>query len=63
MQLIDHFTSCYEAVKQQLQDEHSKERESVLVSRSMTMTMGAPTTTPSRNTLHKPTKQAKFDII
>jgi hypothetical protein len=55
--LINHFTSCYEAVKQQLQDEHTKERENVLVSRSTTI--GGTPTTVNKNTLHKPAKQAR----
>ena len=35
IELIDHFPMCYAAVKQQLQEEHIKGRESVLVSRTM----------------------------
>ncbi|CAF1149778.1 unnamed protein product [Rotaria sp. Silwood1] len=58
IELINHFTSCYESVKHQLQDEHTKERESLLNSRSMTVT-GTNYTT-SRNTLHRPTKQARL---
>ncbi len=55
--LINHFTSCYEAVKQQLQEEHTKERESVLVSRSTTI--GGTANTVSRSASHKRTKQAR----
>jgi hypothetical protein len=44
----NHFTSCYEVVKQQLQEERSKERENVLVSRSMIL--GETNNTLSRNT-------------
>ena len=57
MELIDHFTTCYEAVKQQLQEERTKERESVLVSR--TMTIGETSFPPSRNHLQRPAKQAR----
>ncbi|CAF1162326.1 unnamed protein product [Rotaria sordida] len=56
--LINHFTSCYEAVKHQLQDEHIKEREILLNSRSMTVT--GTNNTVSRNGLHRPAKQARL---
>ncbi|CAF4873533.1 unnamed protein product, partial [Rotaria sp. Silwood2] len=58
IELINHFTSCYETVKHQLQDEHTKERESVLNSRSMTAT--GTNYTISRNALHRPAKQARL---
>ena len=58
MELIDHFTTCYQAVKQQLQEERTRERESVLVSR--TMTIGESSFPPSRNYLQKLTKQARL---
>ena len=61
MELIDHFTTCYEAVKQQLQEERTKERESVLISRAMTI--GETTFPPSRNYLHKSAKQARLSFF
>ena len=57
MSLINHFTSCYEAVKHQLQDEHTKSRESALISRAMTTR--ETTQTISRTTVSRPAKQAK----
>jgi hypothetical protein len=57
IELINHFSSCYEAVRNQLQDEHTKERETALISRSMTI--GGTNNTVSRTTVHKPAKQAK----
>ena len=61
MELIDHFTTCYEAVKQQLQEERTKERESVLISRAMTI--GETTFPPSRNYLHKSAKQVRLSFF
>lgn len=54
--LINHFTSCYEAVKHQLQDEHTKSRESALVSRTVMLDdRHYPT---SRTSFQRPAKQA-----
>lgn len=57
MDLIEHFTSCYESLKNQLQDEHSKARETALLSR--TMTNGGTNRTISRINYFRSTKQAR----
>ncbi|CAF3463085.1 unnamed protein product [Rotaria socialis] len=58
MELINHFTSCYEAVKHQLQDEHIKGRESLLNSRPLTVS--GTHDTVSTSVLHRPAKQARL---
>lgn len=54
--LINHFTSYYEAVKHQLQDEHTKSRESALASR--TLTLEDRHYPNSRTSFQHPAKQA-----
>ncbi|CAF1625155.1 unnamed protein product [Rotaria magnacalcarata] len=58
MELINHFTSCYEAVKHQLQDEHIKGRESLLNSRPLTVS--GTHDTASTSVLNRPAKQARL---
>lgn len=61
VQLIEHFTSCYESLKTQLQDERIKARENMLISRIVD---NSSTNLPiSRMTYQRPLKQARLETF